>query len=648
MRWIKYILILLSLCLLSTHALAEANQSGGLMSILQKLGMSTDQTEQELLPPDEAFKLSLEVQDEHTLIAHLTPAKDYYLYRDKIAFESKSDGVHIEQITLPAGKMKDDLLFGYTEVYYQPLKAVITLHREASSTEQFLLSATYQGCNEPIGVCYAPINKENELLLPTLKAMVNTAADAISGTAQAAGKDPTTELFQTPSSSTAPLFETESYKIEQMFASGNFWLILGGFFGIGVLLAFTPCVFPMLPILSGIIASKGENISKTHGFILALAYVLGMAITYAAAGAAAGLSGAMLSAALQNAWVLGSFALVFILLAFAMFGFYELQMPAFIQNKLVEETNHFKGGQLAGVFGMGALSALVVSPCVAAPLAGALLYISQTRDVVLGGSALFVMALGMGVPLLLLGVSAGALLPKAGAWMKSIQQFFGVLLLAVAIWLISPVITEVVHMLLWSALLIISAIYLHALDPLPDRSPGISRFFKGVGVIALLTGVALLLGVLSGSRDVLQPLSKFHLSATTLTGQAAQSGITAGAPLPFKQIKTVAELDELIQQSQGHYVMIDFYADWCISCKEMERFTFTDPQVQAHLQNVKLVQIDVTKGTPDDAELLKRFKLFGPPGILFFDKQGIEIPDIKIIGFLNKKDFVTVLDAILL
>ena len=647
MRWIKLILILLSLSLLSTHTMAEESQSGGLMSILQRLGMSADQTEQELLPPDEAFKLSLEARDDHTLIARLTPAKDYYLYRDKIAFESKSEGIHIEQVTLPSGKMKDDQLFGKTEVYYQPLEAVITLRREASAPEQLSLSATYQGCNEPIGVCYAPISKTNEILLPAIRTAIDTVAGTISGDARAASTDPAAELFQTPDN-TAPLFETESYKIERLFASGNFWLILSGFFGIGVLLAFTPCVFPMLPILSGIIASKGQQMSKTRGFILALAYVLGMSITYAAAGAAAGLSGAMLSAALQNAWVLGTFALIFVALAFSMFGFYELQMPAFIQNKLVEETSHFKGGQLAGVFGMGALSALIVSPCVAAPLAGALLYISQTRDVILGGSALFAMALGMGVPLLLLGISAGALLPKAGAWMKSVQQFFGVLLLAVAIWLISPVITEVVHMLLWAALLIISAIYLHALDPLPNQASGFSKFLKGVGVIALLTGIALLIGVLSGSRDILQPLSKFNLTANTFSAQPAESVASMSEALPFKQIKTSAELDALIRQSQGRYVMIDFYADWCISCKEMERFTFTDPQVRERLKNVELVQINVTEGTADDAELLKRFRLFGPPGILFFDKQGVEIPDIKIIGYLDKKDFVTVLDAILL
>lgn len=644
MRWIKTVLLLL--CLINTHAMAGENQSGGLMGILQRLGVASEQAEQELLPPDEAFKLSLEARDSHTLIARLIPAKDYYLYRDKIKFESRSAGVHIDKITLPAGKMKQDPAFGQTEVYYQPLEAIISLSRDASSPEALTLSSTYQGCNEPVGVCYAPINKVNDILLPAVKAAVNTVAGTISGDAQASPNTGTAaELFQTPGNT--PLFETESYKIERLFASGNFWLILSGFFGIGLLLAFTPCVFPMLPILSGIIASKGQQMSKLRGFMLALAYVLGMSITYAIAGAAAGLSGAMLSAALQNAWVLGSFALIFVVLAFSMFGFYELRLPSSIQNRLTEETGHFKGGQLAGVFGMGALSALIVSPCVAAPLAGALIYISQTRDVVLGGSALFVMALGMGVPLLLLGISAGALLPKSGAWMKSVQQFFGVLLLAVAIWLISPVITEVAHMLLWAALLIISAIYLHALDPLPSHTSGSNKFLKGIGVIALLVGVALLIGVLSGSRDILQPLSRFNLTAAAPAGQLAEASSTAES-LPFRQVRTMAELDELIRQSRGRYVMIDFYADWCISCKEMERFTFTDPQVQARLKDVELVQINVTDGTPDDTALLKRFKLFGPPGILFFDRQGIEIPNIKIIGYLDKKDFATVLDAILL
>ncbi|MDH5553512.1 MAG: protein-disulfide reductase DsbD [Nitrosomonas sp.] len=643
MRLIHFLLLLF--CLTSANVSAQESSSFNLFSKLQELGISLGQSnQQELLPPDQAFKLSVDVRDAHTLIATFTPAKNYYLYRDKVAFEPKDTDIVIERIALPPGTMQDDLTFGKTEVYYKPFQAIISLKREISETNVPLtLTATYQGCNEPVGVCYAPIHEDVNLTLPpALTAAVNLAAEAISGSATAAIPDATEELFQMRPG--IPAIETESYKIDRMFETGNFWLILTGFFGIGLLLSFTPCVFPMFPILSGIIANRGHHLTKMRGFILALAYVLGMAITYAAAGVAAGLSGEMLSAALQNAWVLGTFALIFVLLSFSMFGFYELQMPGSIQDKLSAEAGHLKGGHLTSVFGMGALSALIVGPCVAAPLAGALLYISQTRDVVLGGSALFVMALGMGVPLLLLGASAGALLPKAGAWMESIKQFFGVLLLAVAIWLISPVITEVVHMLLWAALLIISAIYLHAIDPLPERASGLRRFLKGVGVISLLMGVALLIGVLSGSRDVLQPLSKLGMANAGYDNVAYANN---GGLLPFQPIKSIAELDAKIQQSEGKYVMVDFYADWCISCKEMERFTFSDPRIHERLADAVLLKIDVTAGTPDDMALLQRFSLFGPPGILFIDRQGNDIPDIRIIGFQNKDDFLIVLNAVL-
>ncbi len=633
------------LCLSCPQAFAQEGGSLNLFQKLQGLGINLGQSNpQELLPPDEAFKIAVEVRDGNTLIAHLTPAKDYYLYRDKIAFEPKQEGVAIEKVRLPPGKMKEDMTFGNTEVYYNPIQAVISLQREGAASEQPLtLEATYQGCNEPVGVCYAPIHKVIDLTLPAVKAAIGAVAEVVSSQATAAEIDATAELFQMPSRS--PAIETESYKIERMFETGNYWLILSGFFVVGLFLSFTPCVFPMFPILSGIIANQGKNVTKRHGFILALAYVFGMAITYAIIGVAAGLSGAMLSAALQNAWVLGTFAVMFVLLSFSMFGFYELQLPGSLQTKLSQEAGQLKGGHLTSVFGMGALSALIVGPCVAAPLAGALLYISQTRDVVLGGSALFVMALGMGVPLLLLGTSAGALLPKAGAWMESIKRFFGVLLLAVAIWIISPVINEVVYMLLWAVLLIISAIYLHAIDPLPERAPGVQKFLKGVGVIALLVGVALLIGVLSGGRDVLQPLSKLNLADATSSGEA---GSASYATLPFQRVKTIAELDEQIQLSREKYVMVRFHADWCVSCKEMDRFTFSDAKVQARLKEVVLLEVDVTNGTSDDTALLKRFKLFGPPGILFIDRQGHDVPDIKIIGFLNNHDFLTVLNAVLI
>jgi thioredoxin:protein disulfide reductase len=645
---IRYFLLLL--CFFSVNILAEEKKSSGFFSGLQQLGASFDQSEQELLPPDQAFKLTVRVRDENTLVAQFEPAKDYYLYRDKVAFKPQNTETSIEKISLPQGSVKSDLTFGQVEVFHKPFEAVISLKRAASSTNKLTLVATYQGCNEPIGVCYAPINKVIELTLPVAKAAAGAVANAVSNDAvaatafSAAKPDAAAELFQSPSAS--PAIETESNKIDRMFESGSFWMILTGFFGIGLLLSFTPCVFPMFPILSGIIANRGERITKVHGFTLSLAYVMGMAITYAAAGVAAGLSGAMLSAILQNAWVLGAFALVFITLAFSMFGFYELQLPGFLQSKLSEEAGHLKGGQLTGVFGMGALSALIVGPCVAAPLAGALLYISQTRDVVLGGSALFVMALGMGVPLLLLGASAGALLPKAGPWMESVKQFFGVLLLGVAIWLISPVIPAVVHMLLWAALLIVSAIYLHAVDPLRPDASGFRKFLKGLGMIALLTGVALLAGVLSGSRDILQPLSRINISNIDAGG--IKSVDQAGGHLPFQRVKSIAELEQHIVQSRNKYVMLDFYADWCISCKEMERFTFTDPRVQSRLKDVVLLQVDVTAGTPDDAALLKRFKLFGPPGILFLDRQGHEVPRVRLIGYQDKESFLAILNAVLI
>ena len=645
-------LFLLLLCVTSINAFAEEEKPSGILSGLKQLGASFTQDEQELLPPDQAFKLTIKVRSANTLIAEFEPAENYYLYKDKIAFEPKSAGTLIEKISLPQGKMKNDPTFGQTEVYYKPFQAVISLKREISAATQLSIAATYQGCNEPIGVCYAPIDKLIKLTLPVAKSVAGALADSISNDATAATDfiktkqtEPKSELLELPDNRRS--IESESIKIGKMFEGGNFWLILASFFGIGLLLSFTPCVFPMFPILSGIIVNSGENLTKSHGFILALAYVMGMSLTYSAAGVAAGLSGAMLSVALQNAWVLGGFALVFVALSLSMFGFYELQLPSSIQSKLSKETGHLRGGHLASVFGMGALSALIIGPCVAAPLAGALLYISQTRDVVLGAAALFSMALGMGVPLLILGASAGAFLPKAGPWMESVKRFFGVLLLGVAIWLVSPVIPTAIHMLMWAALLIISAIYLNAIDSLPTGSSGFRKLLKGIGIISLLLGIALLAGVLSGSRDILQPLAKINL--TSISGNNTNKiNIIEFEHLPFERVSSLPELNKRIAESQNKYVMLDFYADWCISCKEMERFTFTDPEVKNRLGDVVLLQVDVTEGTADDEALLKYFKLFGPPGILFFDPSGREIYDARTIGYQNKEEFIAILNAVLI
>ena len=582
----------------------------------------------EFLPADEAFKLAVKAIDKDTLLASFTIAENYYLYRDKIKFSLKGGGASIDAVTLPKGEIKTDPNFGSTEVYHQSFQATIKLKREGSGEQAVSLVAAYQGCSEK-GICYPPVQKTVALTLPTAAAA--SVEFAAQQSAAAAGAETVAPAKPVEAQG------NESSRIGALLKGGSFWLIMVSFFGFGLLLALTPCVFPMIPILSGIIVGQGHALTKSRAFGLSLAYVLGMALTYAAVGVAAGMSGTLLSSTLQNPWVLGGFALVFVALAFSMFGYYTLQMPSFIQSRFNEASNRVKGGGVAGVFVMGALSAVIVGPCVAAPLAGALLYISQTGDMVLGGSALFSLALGMGAPLLLVGVSAGALLPKAGGWMEAVKSFFGVLLLGMAIWLISPVISAAVHMLLWAGLMIISAIYLRALDPLPHPASGFAKFWKGVGVVALIIGVALLIGVLSGNRDMLQPLSG-------LRAEAKAAGLES---LRFERVKSVAELESRLSQANGKVVMLDFYADWCVSCKELERFTFGDAKVQARLRDVVLLQADVTANSQDDKALLKKFGLFGPPGIIFFDKSGKELSDARVIGYQPPEKFIVTLDAII-
>jgi thiol:disulfide interchange protein DsbD len=424
----------------------------------------------------------------------------------------------------------------------------------------------------------------------------------------------------------------ESGQIAQLLKDASFWVVVVSFFGFGLLLSLTPCVFPMIPILSGIIVGSGHKVSQSRAFMLSLAYVLGMAVTYAAAGVAAGMTGTLLSAALQNAWVLGAFALVFVVLSFSMFGFYELQLPTFLQSKMSEEAGHLKGGSLPGVTAMGALSALIVGPCVAAPLAGALLYIGQTGDAVLGGTALFVMSLGMGVPLLVVGATAKSALPHSGPWMEAVKKAFGVLLLATAVWLVSPVIPVIAQMLAWALLLIVPGIYMHALDPLPAHAKGWHKFWKGIGLAMVIAGAAMLVGALSGAKDPLRPLGN-------LGGGAA---VAETKHLAFERVRTLAELDERIRTA-GKPVMLDFYADWCVSCKEMERYTFSDPRVQQKLANTLLLQADVTANSDDDKALLKRFTLFGPPGIIFFDPNGKEIDRVRVVGFQDAEMFLKTL-----
>ncbi len=565
---------------------------------------------QEFLDPAIAFKPSVRALDGQTIEVRYEIAKGYYLYRDKFRFRVDGETVALGEPGYPKGKEHNDENFGKVEVYYNSVAIRVPVERNLSGPLPLKLQVTSQGCADA-GVCYPPQTQALDIELP----------------------DPASA----PPASVAPAASgDESGQIASTLKHAGFWASLAFFFVAGLGLSLTPCVFPMIPILSGIIAGQGHKASHARGLALSLAYVLGMALTYAAAGVAAGLSGTLISSALQNPWVLGSFALVFVVLSFSMFGFYELQLPTALQSKLSEESGHLQGGRGIGVFLMGALSALIVGPCVAAPLAGALLYIGQTGDAVLGGTALFVMALGMGVPLIAVGVAGGSLLPKTGAWMEGVKKAFGVLLLATAVWLVSPVVPPVASMLAWAALLIIPAIYLHALDPLPPHAKGWMRFWKGIGIVMLLTGTALLIGALAGSRDPLQPLAGLR------GGQAVAA---EEQKLPFQRVATLAELEARIAGA-GRPVMLDFYADWCVSCKEMERFTFSDAAVRAQLAGYTLLQADVTANSADDKALLARFGLFGPPGIIFFDAAGQEIKSVRIVGFQNAATFLKTLQQL--
>ena len=592
--------------------------------------------EPEILDPAVAFKFSAKVVADSSLEVTYNIAPGYYLYREKFAFASESPNVALGTAQIPNGKVKQDEFFGRIETLRDQIKIVIPYVRNGAASTPWKFSATSQGCAD-LGVCFPPNTEEvtfNADGTITGGGGGLAALDAAAPTPRS--EAPPVLISKTvqnvaPTSTKDDLSETD--RVTQIFKSNNFWGIVAKFFGFGLLLSLTPCVLPMIPILSGLIIGEGSNIGKGRAFALSVAYVLGMAITYAIAGVIAGLSGALLSTALQNPWVLGTFAIIFVLLALSMFGVYELQLPASAQSALTAKSNRLPGGKLVGVTFMGMLSALIIGPCVAAPLAGALVYLSLTRDVVLGGTALFAMALGMGVPLLLVGASAGAILPRAGAWMESVKRFFGVLLLAVAIWLVTPVTPSWAVMTLWALLMISVAMFLHAIDPLPDHVSGYRRLWKGVGVASLIGGIAMLVGVMSGAQDPLQPLAN--------VGNGGQK--TALHEAQFQRVKTGEELDQRLAAAKGKYVMLDFYADWCVSCKEMERFTFTDGKVQAQLKDTILLQADVTANNADDKALLQRFGLFGPPGIILFDPNGQEIKSFRVIGYQPSDKFLAAL-----
>ncbi|MEQ1488601.1 MAG: protein-disulfide reductase DsbD [Methylotenera sp.] len=608
-RLFNGLIALTALVFLQSASAAEAGKSSLLGSLIG--GSSSE----EFLSPEAAFKLNLSTVDAQNIQANFTVVPGYYLYKERVKFEIKTpDTSKIVEISLPAGEIKEDVNFGKQEVYHHDFKANIKL--SSTNNGPVIINASYQGCSEK-GLCYAPIKQT---------ITVDLSAAANSATSNSGANNATA-----PS---ATANDNETDRTTQVLKSGNLWLVIAGFFAAGLLLSLTPCVLPMIPILSSIIVgsqSQAVKPSKLHAFGLSVAYVLGMALSYTLAGIAAGLSGDLLSQSLQNAWVLGATALIFIALAFSMFGFYELKLPQSFEDKMLNTSNKFKGGHFLGVFVMGALSALIVSPCVAAPLAGALIYIGQTHNVLLGGVGLFALAIGMGMPLLLIGASAGSLLPKTGNWMNAVRNFFGVLMLGMAIWLISPVIPASIQLALWSALLIVTAVYHNALDNLPAHASSAAKLGKGTAVILLMVGVALLIGALSGAKSAFQPLSNFSV------GTASQQ--KSMPALNFTRVASIAELEQKLAQTKGQPVMLDFYADWCVACKELEELTFSDPKVQQQLKNTTLLQVDVTANSEEDKALLKRFGLFGPPGIAFFNGHGKEMASLKTVGFQNADRF---------
>lgn len=592
---------------------------GGLQS-LTKLGNSLGlgSAEREFLPPDEAFAFSAHVSETGNIVADWQIAEGYYLYRDKFSFSTDSTGMQLSAASLPAGEMHHGILpsggEGEVEVYMHGVQVTVPVQRDDAAGNTINFTAKFQGCADA-GICYPPMKKTVTLELPAGLASTNQTAST------------------TTTTSGEPVTEQDS--IAESLKSGNTLLTLLAFFGFGLLLSFTPCVFPMIPILSGIIIGQGESITTRKAFTLSVVYVLAMSVTYTFVGIIAGVFGENLQAAFQNAWIISGFVGIFVLLSLSMFGFYDLQLPSALQSKLSELSNKQEGGTLIGVGIMGFLSALIVGPCVAAPLAGALIYIGQSGDAVLGGMALFALSMGMGAPLIAIGTSAGKLLPGAGDWMRPIKGVFGVALLAVGIWMLERIVPAEITNSLWAILLIVSAVYMGALSHLPVEADGWSKLWKGIGLVGLIYGTMLLIGVGSGNTDMLQPLRS---SNTVIMGGAA----TATEHKTFNTINNNAELDAAIKKasSEGKAVFLDFYADWCVECIRMEKSTFAKPEVQALFADMVLLKADVTDNNDEQKAILKRFGLIGPPAMMVFGKDGVERRNYRMVGFYPPEEFV--------
>ena len=592
--------LLVSLFAAGGSAIAAATDVGSLNALAAETAGSP-----EFLDPNVAFRLEATPEGPDQVRLRWVIADRYYLYRDRIKVKTDTPGVVLGKTDFPPGILKNDEYFGEQVIYHGELSARVPLSRAAGGAQPLALAVTYQGCAEA-GLCYPPITKTFDLQLP---------ASSAGGSAVAAAGDG------------AGGYVSRQDGLASLIVHGSVFAMLAVFFGSGLLLAFTPCVLPMVPILSRLIAGQGPNVTPRRAFALSLTYVLGMAITYTAAGAAAAAAGQQVQALFQKPWVIVLFALLFVAMALSMFGLYTVQVPAALQTRLSGTSNQQKAGTFGGVAAMGALSSLIVTTCVGPALVAALVVIGQSGNVARGAGALFAMSLGMGTPLLVIGTSAGALLPKAGAWMDGIKRLFGVLMLAMAAWMLARILPARATLLAFAVPAVLGAWVLWQFTARPSTGRWVTR---AAGVAAGLYGALLLYGTAAGASDPLRPWA---------------SGVHAEESLPFHSIRSVAELDREVQgaAAAGRSVMLDFYADWCVSCKEMERYTFTDSQVKQSLASARLLRADVTANNADDQALLKRFGIFGPPTIAFYGPDGMERPQYRVVGYMKAAEFAEVL-----
>ena len=606
-----------------------ASAAGRLPDFLDRIGGGSNSG---LLPPEKAFAVSAYLEAPSSIRIQWRIAQGYYLYKDKIHLDlSGIPGLALGQFELPRGDAHQDPEFGVVEIFRGDLEFSVPMTGPANPAMEMKLSAQFQGCADR-GVCYPPMDRDILLTVqePDTAEAEKTEAKALSSNSVPAG--------ECSAGRPEGFVETEGLSEECSVAERlqkESWLpVLFSFLGMGLLLSMTPCVFPMLPILSGIILGQGSRLTPARGVLLSGIYVVASALAYMTFGVFAGLFGQNLQAIFQEPWVLATFSGVFVILALSMFGVFELEVPDLIQSRLAVFSRSVRGGTFSGVALMGVLSALIVGPCVAPPLAGALIYIGETGDAVLGAGALFMLGLGMGIPLMIFGASAGRWLPRAGAWMEGVRAIFGVGLLANAIWLLSRVIPGPSSLMLWAALFMVCSVYLGVLD-LNASGTGWRLFKKGVGLVSLAYGLILMVGASMGHEDPVYPLR-------STSSSVGYSMVADGRAADFRTVRTLAELKGEIESSarEGRPALVDFYADWCIACKEMERDTFSDPRVLSRLSGWRLLRVDVTSNSEQDRLLLREYHLIGPPAVIFHDARGQEIRNLRVIGYSGPDDFL--------